>query len=169
MGDVPEPGLPPAGSEDAGGRGGSCWRPSPHRCLPPAGSPGSSRGSGVESQEMSVDGPSRTKALCGGALPCSCSASHSSGGAEDSGRGWPERDTGDEGQGDGEHVAGEPPAQSSLSAPEGGCTGLTFLSHVVARGLGPARRTGAGLCGVGGWPSCLSAADLGRPTCLAWV
>lgn len=116
-----------------------------------------------------MDGPSRTEALCGGALPCSCSASHSSGGAEDSGRGWPERDTGDEGQGDGEHVAGEPPAQSSLSAPEGGCTGLTFLSRVVARGLGPARRTGAGLCGVGGWPSCLSAADLGRPMCLAWV
>ncbi|XP_016014976.2 FERM domain-containing protein 1 isoform X2 [Rousettus aegyptiacus] len=100
VGDVPEPGLSPAGSEDAGGRGGSCWRPSPHRCLPPAGSPGSSRGSGAESQEMSVDGPSRTEALCGGALPCSCSASHSSGGAEDSGRGWPERDTGDEGQGD---------------------------------------------------------------------
>lgn len=116
-----------------------------------------------------MDGPSRTEALCGGALPCSCSASHSSGGAEDSGRGWPERDTGDEGQGDGEHVAGEPPAQSSLSAPEGGCTGLTFLSRVVARGLGPARRTGAGLWGVGRWPSCLSAADLGRPTCLAWV
>ncbi|XP_039737712.1 FERM domain-containing protein 1 [Pteropus medius] len=100
--DSPELDLPPAGGKDSGGR--SCWRPSPHRSLHPAGSLGSFR---VESKEMSVDGPLGTEALCGEALSCSSSTSHSSGDTDDSSRSRPERDTGDENRRD----ASRPPGR----------------------------------------------------------
>lgn len=163
--DSPELDLPPAGGKDSGGR--SCWRPSPHRSLHPAGSLGSFR---VESKEMSVDGPLGTEALCGEALSCSSSTSHSSGDTDDSSRSRPERDTGDENRRDGEHVAGAPPAQSSLCATKRGCVGLTFLS--CDGGPRPGVRQEDRVQpveGGGGGPPVLSAADLGRPTGLVWV
>lgn len=149
--DSPELDLPPpsAGSKDSGGHRGSCWCPSPRCSLHSAGSLGSSRVSGVESKEMSVDGPLGTEEPCGEVLSCSASASHSSGDADDSSRGRPERDTRDEKQGDGEHVAGEPPAWSSLCVPERGCAGLTSLSRDGGPRPGGSRRTGSSLWGVG--------------------
>lgn len=119
--DTPERDLRPAGSRDSRDSRGSGQRLPRRLSLLSADSHGSSRVSGVEPGEMSVDEPPGAAALPGEGASCGSSLGPSSGDTAGDGGGRPEGDTQDLGPpGSGEWAAPPAPgAPSSVTAEAG--------------------------------------------------